>query len=78
VPLDSETRHRLLSEGARRGLRSRWGPRRVVRLDTLEPPVAAAIRALIDADQETKKAAAEGQSPATAEPEVQSSARPAA
>ena len=39
------------------GARGRWGERRIVRLDTLEPPVAAAIRALIAADQEAKKAA---------------------
>jgi hypothetical protein len=66
------------AERGRLGARTRWGAPRVVRLDTLEPPVAAAIRALIAADLETKKAAAEGQSPATAEPEVQSRARPAA
>lgn len=61
------------------GARARWrGERRIVRLDTLAAPVAAAIRALVEADQDMKKAAAISKTPATAEPEVQANARPAA
>lgn len=39
-----------LVEAGRRGMRSRWGPRRVLRLDTLTPPVRAAIEAMIAAE----------------------------
>lgn len=37
------------------GMRSRWGPPRIVRLDTLEPPVRMAILALVDADRAAKE-----------------------
>lgn len=33
------------------GARVRWGEQRVVRLDSLDPRVAAAVRALIAADE---------------------------
>ncbi len=77
-------------EAGRLGARARWGPERHVRLDRLAPPIAAAIRALISADEaartktsdaaksETKMAAADVQSPATADAEVHGNARPAA
>ena len=38
------------------GARSRWGERRVVRLDALDPRVRAAVIALIRADQAAKAA----------------------
>lgn len=44
------------------GAERRWGPRRIVRLDALDPRVAAAVRALVDADaavREPKPAASE-------------------
>lgn len=40
-----------ISEARRQAARSRWGPQRVVRLDSLHPNVAAAVRALIAADE---------------------------
>ena len=52
------------------GARKKWGPQRIVRLDSLEPAVAAAVRALIEADQAAKRNAAEGQSPAALRAEV--------
>jgi hypothetical protein len=60
----------------KRGALKRWGPQRVVRLDSLDPTVAAVIRAIIDANE---KAAAVSETPATAEPEVRraSGERPA-
>ena len=45
------------SRGGRLGSASRWGPQRVARLDSLEPPIRAAVLALIQADQAAKKAA---------------------
>lgn len=44
-------------ERGRLGGRARWGPRRIVRLDELDVRVAAAVRALIAADEAAKKAA---------------------
>lgn len=75
------------ARAGRRGARSRWdadalsqgrppGPR-IVRLDQLDPMTRDIIRAILDA-RENAKAAAEGQDPATAAPEVQANARPAA
>ena len=42
-------------EGGRKGALRRWGGRRVVRLDSVDPTVAAAIRFLIQADEDAKK-----------------------
>ena len=39
-----------LVEAGRRGMRSRWGPRRVLRLDTLPEPIRAAIEAMVAAE----------------------------
>lgn len=39
------------------GALSRWGPQRIVRLDSLDPRVRAAVVALIRADEEVRKAA---------------------
>jgi hypothetical protein len=44
-------------ERGRLGARRRWGPLRTVRLDSLHPTVATAIRALVAADEAAKKAA---------------------
>lgn len=44
-------------QSGRRGAEIRWGNtlnRRVVRLDALEPSVAAAVRALLEADRHAK------------------------
>jgi hypothetical protein len=38
------------------GTLHRWGPRRIARLDQLDPAVAAAVRALIEADTAAKRA----------------------
>jgi hypothetical protein len=45
-------------EGGRLGARRRWGPPRVARLDELEPPVRAAVVALLEADRAAKARAA--------------------
>lgn len=42
------------ADAGRIGARTRWGPQRVVHLNRLEPPIAAAIRALVAADQAAK------------------------
>lgn len=47
----------IFVESGLRGARQRWGEQRTVRLDQLEPPVAAAVRALISANEAAKKAA---------------------
>jgi hypothetical protein len=47
---------RLVAAG-KKAMRARWGPIRVVRLDQLDPNVAAAIRALVAADEAARKAA---------------------
>ncbi len=39
------------ADAGRIGARTRWGPQRVVHLNRLEPPIAAAIRALVAADE---------------------------
>ena len=44
-----------LVEAGRRGMRSRWGPRRVLRLDTLPSPVRAAIEAMVNAEQAARE-----------------------
>lgn len=52
------------------GAAKRWSDpanRRVVRLDSLEPPVAAAVRALIAADAAAKQAKAAAGAPPAAE-----------
>ncbi len=46
------------SQAGRLGARRRWGDQRVVRLDSLHPAVAAAIRALVAADQAAREEAA--------------------
>jgi hypothetical protein len=44
--------------------RARWGPPKTIRLDQLEPSIAAAVRALIAADASAKeKAGSEDQTP---------------
>jgi hypothetical protein len=53
-------------KAGRIGSRARWGEPRIVRLDALAPTVAMAIRALVEADLNAKKAVTEGQSPVTA------------
>jgi hypothetical protein len=45
-----------LAEAGRKGMRARWGPQRVLRLDELDPAVRAAVQALIGADQAAKAA----------------------
>lgn len=54
------------------GAAKRWGERRVVRLDGLDPVVRRVILNLIETSERIarEKAAAEGQSPATADAEV--------
>lgn len=37
------------------GSASRWGPKRIVRLSEVDPTVAAAIRALVEADRRAKE-----------------------
>lgn len=58
------------AERGRLGAEKRWGPPRVLRLDDFDPDERVAILAAIDAKRAAKaareKAAAEGQSPATA------------
>lgn len=68
------------AEAGRLGARTRWGPRRVVRLDTLEPPIAAAVRALIAADEAARKRkpADVSETPSAGRAEVQGDARSAA
>lgn len=39
-----------------RGAFKRWGPRRVIRLDDVDPAVADAVRALVAADQAARAA----------------------
>ena len=48
------------AEAGRLGARRRWGEQRVVRLDQLDPRVAAAVRALIAADVAVQARAAVG------------------
>ena len=48
------------AEAGRIGARRRWGEQRVVRLDQLDPRVAAAVRALIAADEAVKARVAAG------------------
>ncbi len=43
-------------ESGRRGARKRWGAQRVVRIDELHPAVAAAVRALIQANEAARAA----------------------
>lgn len=50
-------------EGGREGARRRWGDRRIVRLDALDPTVAAAIRALVAADVAARQEAARDTDP---------------
>ena len=45
-------------EGGREGARRRWGPQRIVRLDQLDPRVAAAVRELIQVDEAVRARAA--------------------
>lgn len=50
------------------GSRARWGERRIVRLDQLDPSIAAAVRALVAADQAARKeTVAVSETPATVE-----------
>jgi hypothetical protein len=42
-------------QSGRRGARKRWGPQRVVRLDSLDPRVRAAVVALIRADEAARQ-----------------------
>lgn len=59
-------------KAGRIGSRARWGERRIVRLDALHPSVAAAVRALVAADQAAKQEAAPvSETPGTASAEVQ-------
>lgn len=44
-------------ERGRAGMRSRWGPQRIVRLDQLDPVTANIIRTIIDARANAAKAA---------------------
>lgn len=46
------------------GARRRWGAPRVLRLDQLHPAVAAAVRALVDADANMKKSSTVSETPA--------------
>lgn len=69
--LDSRPKHPGRVAGGRMGALRRWGGQRIVRLDSLEPSVAAAVRALVAADQAARKeAAADDQGPAAASAEV--------
>jgi hypothetical protein len=58
VSLDSPPKDAVKQRAGAIGAAKRWGPRRVVRLAELHPSVAAAVRALIEAD-----AAAKGSEP---------------
>jgi hypothetical protein len=49
-----------LSEAGKKGMRSRWGPQRVVRLDQIDADTARLIRALLaQAEAKPEKAADE-------------------
>jgi hypothetical protein len=63
-------------EGGRLSARRRWGPQRIVRLDTLDPITRDIIRAILTARENAKAASAVD--PETALPEVHCHARPAA
>ena len=66
-PLYVRTREPMSpAESGLRGARSRWGEPRIVRIDQLDPSVAAAVRALVRAD-ESAKAQEKGAPAATAE-----------
>lgn len=54
------------ADHGRAGARKRWGGRRIVRLDRLDPPVREAVLALVAADEAAKAAAkaAEAAAPA--------------
>ncbi len=67
----------LTVEAGQAGSLSRWGPRRIIRLDAVDPTVAAAIRALVAADQAARKEATLGVETSVAASEVHGDARPA-
>lgn len=50
------TKNPVFVESGRRGARSRWGPERVARLDSLDPRVREAVLALIRADEAARNA----------------------
>jgi hypothetical protein len=54
-------------ESGRIGARRRWGPPRVLRLDSLDPEHRRIILAIVDLFAPTKEAVAVSDSPATAE-----------
>lgn len=37
------------------GARARWGPRRIMRLDQVSPPVRAAIEAMVEAEENARR-----------------------
>ena len=47
----SEELRAARSRAGKRGAASKWGPRRVVRLDQLDPSVASVIRAILKAEE---------------------------
>jgi hypothetical protein len=59
-------------ERGRLGAQKRWGGRRIVRLDTLDPTVRAVVVNLVETAERIarEKAVTEGQSPVTAGAEV--------
>jgi hypothetical protein len=63
------------------GSRKRWGPRRIVRLDTLPPVIGHVIRELVaaaEAAEREKAAAVSEKNAAAAEQEGHADVRPAA
>jgi hypothetical protein len=57
MPGEQRQKNPVFVESGRRAARARWGERRHLRLDKLTPMAAAIVRALIAADEASKKAA---------------------
>ena len=63
MPLDSPAREPMpRAERGRLGARNRWGPPRVLRLDTLDPVTRDIIRAILTARENAAKAEAVAES----------------
>lgn len=54
-PLLDSPKNPVLVAAGKRGAARRWGEARIVRLDTLDPTVQRAIRALVDADRAARQ-----------------------
>jgi hypothetical protein len=55
----AQTRTReSLSEAGRKGMRARWGPQRVLRLDQLDPVTRDIVTAIVEARKNAAEAAA--------------------